>query len=287
MAFTLNNFNNVSASKGDAPKVWAYQSATDAIATIDDSGYFNSVTGSLRLGDLIYIKDSTDAVSQRTVSSATGAATVTTAAYDYAGTVGTADIADGAVTAAKIAAAVAGAGLGGGAGTALSVTVDDVGIEIPVDTLQLKALGVTAAKLAVAIPRTVTVALTAANIAAMYATPVALVAAGGANTVHLVHDVALEYNFVAAQYANGGALAVQYDSTANGAGTLASVALAAATFNGYAADSAVGLAGALVSGASSAVVNKGLYISNLTGAFDTGDGTVNLHITYSTVTTTV
>lgn len=52
------------------------------------------------------------------------------------------------ITANELAASVAGAGLAGGAGAALSVNVDDVGIEIPVDTLQLKDLGVTTAKLA-------------------------------------------------------------------------------------------------------------------------------------------
>lgn len=287
MAFVLDNFNNTSAGKGDAPKQWAYQSSTDAIATIDDSAYFNTVVGYLRNGDLIYIKDSTDAVSQRTVSSVTGAVPVTTIAYDYAGTVGTADIADGAVTAAKIAAAVAGAGLTGGAGTALAVQVDDSTLNIPVDTLQIKDLGVTAAKLVVSVPRTVTVAMTAAEFLGMYASPKLLVANGGANTLHIVHDVAYEVNFVAAQFANGGVVNVQYDSTVNGAGTAATATIAAATFNGFAADSTIGAAGALASSASTTTVNKGLYLSNATAAFITGDATVNVHLTYSTVTTTV
>lgn len=62
--------------------------------------------------------------------------------------VSTAKLADAAVTASKLAAAVAGSGLAGGAGTALSVNVDGVGIEISSDTLQLKDGGVTAAKIA-------------------------------------------------------------------------------------------------------------------------------------------
>jgi hypothetical protein len=287
MAFVLDNLNNTSAGKGDAPKQWAYKSDTDAIGTIDDSGYFNTAAGYFRLGDLMYIKDSTDAVSQRTISSADGATPVTTIAYDYAGTVGTADIADGAVTAAKIAAAVAGAGLTGGAGTALAVQVDDSTLNIPVDTVQIKDLGVTAAKLVVSVPRTVTVAMSAAEFLGMYAAPKLLVAAGGANTLHVVHDVAYEVNFVSAQFANGGVVNVQYDSTVNGAGTAATATIAAATFNGFAADSTIGAAGALASSASTTTVNKGLYLSNATAAFITGDSTVNVHLTYSTVTTTV
>lgn len=64
------------------------------------------------------------------------------------GQVATGGITDGAVTADKIAAAVAGNGLAGGAGTALSVNVDDTGIEINSDTLRLKDSGVTTAKIA-------------------------------------------------------------------------------------------------------------------------------------------
>ncbi len=67
------------------------------------------------------------------------------------GQVATAGIADTAVTAAKIASAVAGSGLAGGAGTALSVNVDDSTIEINSDTLRLKDSGVTLAKLASAV----------------------------------------------------------------------------------------------------------------------------------------
>jgi hypothetical protein len=58
-------------------------------------------------------------------------------------------LADVAVTAAKIAAAVAGAGLTGGAGSALAVQVDGVGVEIDSDTVRLKDGGVTPAKLKV------------------------------------------------------------------------------------------------------------------------------------------
>jgi len=287
MAFDLNHLNNTSSGQADAPKQWSYQSAVDLISVIDNSAYFDTVTRFFNLGDLLYIKDSADVVSEWTVTSAHGVIPVTIAAYVYSGTIGTSDIADGAVTAAKLAAAVAGAGLVGAAGSALSVQVDNSTINIPVDTLQIKDLGVTQAKLVVSIPRTVTVAVSAAEFNGMYAGPKLLVAAGGANTLHIVHDVVYEVNYVAAQFASGGVVAVQYDLTANGAGTAASATVSAATFNGYAADSAVGALGALASAASTTVVNKGLYLSNQTGAFTTGDSTLNVHVTYSTVTTTV
>jgi hypothetical protein len=63
-------------------------------------------------------------------------------------TVDTADINDSAVTAAKIASAVAGAGLSGGAGTAFAVNVDGSTIEIDTDTLRVKDSGIVEAKIA-------------------------------------------------------------------------------------------------------------------------------------------
>jgi len=62
--------------------------------------------------------------------------------------VSTAMLEDSSVTAAKIATAVAGNGLAGGAGTALSVNVDSSTIEINTDTLRVKDLGITTAKMA-------------------------------------------------------------------------------------------------------------------------------------------
>jgi len=59
----------------------------------------------------------------------------------------TAKINNSAVDENKIATSVAGNGLTGGAGTALAVQVDDTGIEISSDTLQLKDDGVVTAKI--------------------------------------------------------------------------------------------------------------------------------------------
>ena len=42
---------------GNAPQMWAYTSA-DAIATVNTSGYFNSASDLLKVGDLMYIYDS-------------------------------------------------------------------------------------------------------------------------------------------------------------------------------------------------------------------------------------
>lgn len=65
-------------------------------------------------------------------------------------TIATADITDGAVTGAKLAAAVAGDGLGIDGSSNLKVNVDGSSIETNADTLRVKALGITQAMRAAA-----------------------------------------------------------------------------------------------------------------------------------------
>lgn len=78
MALTAANLKLIAGS-GDS-NLFMYQS-TDAIATIIGSGYFNSVTNNLKQFDIIICVGATGGtatVDVITVSSATGAATVTT-----------------------------------------------------------------------------------------------------------------------------------------------------------------------------------------------------------------
>ena len=46
------------AKAGNAPQMWSYTS-TDAKTVIDGSGYFDSVSDLLKVGDLIYVHAST------------------------------------------------------------------------------------------------------------------------------------------------------------------------------------------------------------------------------------
>lgn len=128
------------------------------------------------------------------------------------------------------------------------------------------------------------VAMTAAEWNGMYGAPKLLVAAPGAGKRIDVICCVLRMAFVSAQYAAGGAVGLQYDSTVHGAGTAASATLAAATVNAYAASSNVGLAPTLASSAITTTENKGLYISNATAAFTTGDSTWHIDLTYRIVT---
>jgi hypothetical protein len=130
-----------------------------------------------------------------------------------------------------------------------------------------------------------TVAITAAQFNGMYAAPKLLVAAPGANKLLVIDKVDLLMTFVSAAYAAGGVAAVQYDSTVNGAGVIASTTLSAATFQAGVSTGFMFNTG-VVPQTFSTCVNKGLYLSNITGAFTTGDSTFVAHIWYKIIPTT-
>lgn len=132
------------------------------------------------------------------------------------------------------------------------------------------------------------VTMTAAQFNGMYATPVKLLDAPGANKLIVVDRMALVMTFVAAAYAAGGVVAAQYDSTAHGAGVLATNSEAAADFAAAASTTFVfnGISGNTVGALPfTTTVNKGIYLSNDTGAFTTGDGTWVVDIWYKVIAT--
>lgn len=128
------------------------------------------------------------------------------------------------------------------------------------------------------------VAITAAQFNGMYAAPKLLVAAPGANKIIVLDKVELLMTYVSANYAAGGVAAVQYDSTANGAGVIASTTLSAATFQAAVSTGFMFNTG-VVPQTFTTCVNKGLYLSNVTGAFTTGDSTFVAHVWYKIVPT--
>lgn len=76
MAFTRKNLTNNGGGGNNAPKTLCYLSP-DSKATTLASGYFNLATAKLTQGDFIFARCSDGALCM-SVSSATGAATVTT-----------------------------------------------------------------------------------------------------------------------------------------------------------------------------------------------------------------
>lgn len=129
-----------------------------------------------------------------------------------------------------------------------------------------------------------TVAITAAQFNGMYAAPKLLVAAPGANRLLVLEQMQLLMTYGTAAYAAGGVVAVQWDSTANGAGVIASTTIAAAAFQAT-ASTGWNFNPGVVAETFSTTVNKGLYLSNITGAFTTGDSAMVAHVWYKTIPT--
>lgn len=98
MAFSLNYLQRVDAtvdlnkisnplngqSNGLGKTIWIYDASAsgsnEAAATVEASGYFNAATGYLSNADLLYVPTNDPGYHLLAITSATGAATVTTSA---------------------------------------------------------------------------------------------------------------------------------------------------------------------------------------------------------------
>lgn len=120
----------------------------------DITTYVNNLEATLNAAGNVSTTDLAD-LSVTTVKLANDAVTASKLADDVSvdanRAVTTDHIRDSAITAAKIAVAVAGNGLTGGGGSALAVNVDNSTIEVSSDTVQVKDAGITEAKLASAV----------------------------------------------------------------------------------------------------------------------------------------
>lgn len=296
MAFTLSNWCCISEGLNqgqetitpfggsptveNAPNVFFYGSPNDTVATIVAADYFLPKYVDLRVGDWI-MGNGTDA-SFAVVVTAVSSTSVTVVSTGLTTSIGTANIVDDAVTYAKLQDSVADNTLlgnpGGGAGAEFQEVTLGNGLQFTSTTLN--------------VPNTnliyTTVAITAAQFNGMYAAPKLLIAAPGANKLILVEHMALAMTFVSAAYAAGGVVAAQYDSTVHGGGVLATNSEAAADFFAAASTTFVfeGISGNTVGALPfSTTVNKGLYLSNATGAFTTGDNTFVANIWYRIIAT--
>jgi hypothetical protein len=128
----------------------------------------------------------------------------------------------------------------------------------------------------------VTVNLSSANILAMSATPVQLIAAPGSGKTIVVDKIVFTITRTSTAYANGGAVIFQYGNTATGGGQQSADSTLASTVITGAAGTTVSLRnGAVISDlASTSIQNLGLFISNQTAAFITGTGTAVVDVWY-------
>lgn len=290
MAFTIANWACVSPSLNqgqetvtpyggsstvlNAPNQFIYGSPNDTVTQISAANYFLTQYASLNVGDWIHV-NGTDGSTILIVLTSSSAG-VTTQGFAASGSVNTANIVNNAVTFAKMQeiATVTLLGNPTGGTTEVSEITLGAGLAFSSTTLIVPATYL----------RYTTVAVTAAQFNGMYAAPKLLVAAGGANTLLVVDKVELVMTYGAAAFAAGGVAAVQWDSTANGAGVIASSTLSAATFQA-AASTTFTFNGGVVAAPFTTTVNKGLYLSNITGAFTTGDSTFVAHVWYKVIPT--
>lgn len=126
------------------------------------------------------------------------------------------------------------------------------------------------------------VRLTSAQIKAMDATPVQMIAAPGANKMIIVGRIVGTYLFGTTQYTAGGAIGLEWGNAAALAGPAASTTLAGATFDGYTASNNFELTPDNTDTLAN-IANMGVFISNNTAPFATGDGTLLMNISYQVV----
>lgn len=128
--------------------------------------------------------------------------------------------------------------------------------------------------------KTVSVNLTAAQIIAMYTTPVVVVPAITGKSIY-VDSVDFDITGTATQFTGGGVVNVQYANTANGAGTAAHADIAATVVTGATAlVHTHRIPKDLSAIATASIKGIGLYISNKTGVFATGTGTAKVTVRY-------
>jgi hypothetical protein len=128
----------------------------------------------------------------------------------------------------------------------------------------------------------VTVSLSAAQIIAMYTTPVQIIAAPAAGKSIAVVKAAFTIARTSTAFTGGGVVIFQYGNTANGAGTQALDSTIAATVVTGASGTTVTLRnGAVISDLAAASIQAvGLFISNQTGVFAAGTGTATADVWY-------
>ena len=130
----------------------------------------------------------------------------------------------------------------------------------------------------------VQVDVTLAEFIGQFTASVALVAAPATGQKIILHRASLAVNYGGTVLALGGAVHIQYASTANGAGTKATGTLAAATLIGATADTSFGFSPVDTTLVDSATLNQGLYLAAATADFTGGTAsTYKVDVWYSAV----
>jgi hypothetical protein len=127
----------------------------------------------------------------------------------------------------------------------------------------------------------VQVPLTAAQIIAMYTTPVTILPAPAAGTAILVSQIAVELDLTATAFTGGGVVHFYYHGQT---AEIMAQTIAAATVNGGTGQSIYILEPVQTAGGSVVTPAVGIDITNASGVFATGTGTAKVTVWYSLVT---
>lgn len=262
---------------------------TDDLTAITTTGYFASQDAAVELlnngvwewepEDLVLIYYATNLIGWFTYDATTDAFVSVPANGGISNSLPSGDIIVGNVSNIATARAMSG-----------DATISNTGVLTigagAVTGSKIAANAVDYANIALDVAATTTITLSAAQIKALYDTPVLLVAAPGSGKLIIIDQIIWDVVFATAQYTAGGVIAAQYGNTVHGAGPVASGTLAAASLNAVAANAFLSNAG--ISGSlnvlQSASLNTAVYISNQTGDFATGDSPATLAVKYRVVT---
>ncbi len=278
----MSNFGSIAqiseGLNGTAPNIYVASTA-DSLGTITGTGYLNDLSAKIKKNDVFYINyDDTSTFPLNTGEVSTlGEFMVTYSAPNWGltsvltgiGQAAAKNVTDNTKT---YVASVDGAPASYTVGNILLAgdTNGSIGLDSGFNVNNLV--------------RYASVAVTAAEFNGMYAAPKLILAAAGANTMIVVDQMELVMTYVSANYAAGGVVAAQYDNTVHGAGVLATNSEAAADFQA-AASTVFKFNGSVVLAPFSTCANKGLYLSNATGAFTTGDSPFVVKLHYRIIAT--
>jgi hypothetical protein len=127
------------------------------------------------------------------------------------------------------------------------------------------------------------ITLTSAQIMGMDAAPVQIIGAPALTRAIILNRIVGVYHFGTVQYTAGGAIGLEWGNAAALAGPAASTTLAGATFDGYVASNMFELTPDNTDTLAN-IAGMGVYISNNTAPFATGDGTLVINVNYNIVT---
>ncbi|MEI6532496.1 MAG: hypothetical protein WCO06_01510 [Candidatus Roizmanbacteria bacterium] len=128
---------------------------------------------------------------------------------------------------------------------------------------------------------TKSITLSATQIKALYTTSVEVIPAVASKAIYM-YGMTLDLTGTATQFANGGVVNLQYDSTANGAGTTLHADIAATVVTGATARVLTyRIPKDLSAIATASITGKGVYIGAKTADFITGTGTAVVTVKYT------